>query len=176
MRSLKGECPERMIFFRESSLREATVAFLAHDHRERNHQWLGNQLLDGGEEVGRSPGQVQCRQRLRGMLRYYYRAAASASEDRDSGSGSNTPSVPLFQKTSHVWGRARTDPGTTENRFGEPAPFTTSHRIALRSRSDHTGRSAGTCVPLAHPVRIAASAVTWSPAGRRVRSVSGRCS
>jgi putative transposase len=76
MRSLKGECLERMIFFGESSLRRATVAFLAHYHGERNHQGLDNQLIDGGEDVGRAPGQVQCRKRLGGMLRYYYMAAA----------------------------------------------------------------------------------------------------
>ncbi|HOC00674.1 MAG TPA: integrase core domain-containing protein [Verrucomicrobiota bacterium] len=66
MRSLKGECLERMIFFGESSLRTATVAFLAHYHGERNHQGLDNQLIDGDEEVGRSAGQVQCRERLDG--------------------------------------------------------------------------------------------------------------
>jgi hypothetical protein len=76
MRSLKGECLERMIFFVESSLRKATSAFLVHDHRERNHQGLDNRLIEGGEEVGRNAGPVQCRKRLGGMLRYYYRHAA----------------------------------------------------------------------------------------------------
>ena len=76
MRSLKGECLERMIFFGESSLRKATSAFLVHYHRERNHQGLDNRLIEGGEEVGRNAGPVQCRKRLGGMLRYYYRHAA----------------------------------------------------------------------------------------------------
>jgi hypothetical protein len=65
-----------MIFFGEASLRKATTEFLTHFHRERNHQGLGNQLIAAGEEVGRSTGQVQCRKRLGGMLRYHYRAAA----------------------------------------------------------------------------------------------------
>ena len=76
MRSLKGECLERMIFFGESSLRKVTTASLAHFHGERNHQGLDNELIDGGEDVGRATGLVQCRERLGGMLRYYYRAAA----------------------------------------------------------------------------------------------------
>jgi transposase InsO family protein len=76
MRSLKEECLDRMIFLGDSSLRKATTAFLAHYHQERNHQGLDNELIDGGEDVGRATGLVQCRERLGGMLRYYYRAAA----------------------------------------------------------------------------------------------------
>ena len=76
MRSLNGECLERMIFFGERSLRTATVAFLAHYHGERNHQGLDNRLIEEDEQVGLATGQVQCRERLGGMLRCYYRAAA----------------------------------------------------------------------------------------------------
>ena len=35
-----------MIFFRETSLRNAIREYLEHYHRERNHQGLGNQLLE----------------------------------------------------------------------------------------------------------------------------------
>lgn len=76
LRSLKEECLDRMIFFGEASLRRATMEFLAYYHGERNHQGLGNRLIEEGEEVGRATGRVQCRERLGGMLRYYYRAAA----------------------------------------------------------------------------------------------------
>jgi transposase InsO family protein len=76
MRSLKGECLERMIFFGETSLRKAATEFLTHFHGERNHRGLGNRLIEPGEEVGRTAGRLQCRKRLGGMLRYYYRAAA----------------------------------------------------------------------------------------------------
>ncbi len=76
MRSLKAECLDRMIFFGEASLRRATNEFLAHYHGERNHQGLGNRLIEPGEEVGRAAGRIQCRKRLAGMLRYYYRTAA----------------------------------------------------------------------------------------------------
>ena len=76
MRSIKAECLERMIFFGEPSLRRAVDAFCAHYHRERNHQGLRNQLIEPGEEVGRREGDVVCRVRLGGLLRYYYRRAA----------------------------------------------------------------------------------------------------
>ena len=76
MRSLKGECLDRLIFFGESSLRRAVRQFLEHYQAERNHQGLGNRLIDAGAEVGRRAGEVHCRQRFGGVLRYYYRQAA----------------------------------------------------------------------------------------------------
>ncbi len=76
MRSFKEECLHRMIFFGEKPLQAAVVSFLAHYHRERNHQGVDNRLIEPGEEVGRIAGEVECRERLGGMLRYYYRKAA----------------------------------------------------------------------------------------------------
>jgi hypothetical protein len=61
-----------MIFFSEASLRE----FGRHYHGERNHQGLGNELIEPGEEVGRDSGPIGCRDRLGGMLRHYHRDAA----------------------------------------------------------------------------------------------------
>jgi transposase InsO family protein len=75
-RSIKSECLERMIFFGESSLRRAISEFLLHFHCERNHQGLDNKLIEPGEEVGRTAGEVHCRERLGGLLNYYYREAA----------------------------------------------------------------------------------------------------
>ena len=75
-RSLKEECLERMILFGEASLRNAVREFLAHYHGERNHQGMGNRILVPGDEVGRTLGDVECRERLGGLLRYYYRKAA----------------------------------------------------------------------------------------------------
>lgn len=75
-RSLKEEAINRMIFFGETSLRKAVIAFLAHYHSERNHQGLSNRIIEPGEEVGRRSGQIATRERLGGMLRYYYRQAA----------------------------------------------------------------------------------------------------
>jgi transposase InsO family protein len=76
LRSLKEECLERMILFGERSLWKAVGQFLMHYHRERNHQGLGNRLIEAGAEVGQINGKVQCRERLGGLLRYYYREAA----------------------------------------------------------------------------------------------------
>jgi transposase InsO family protein len=76
MRSLKDECLHRMIFFGERSLQMAVVGFLAHYHAERNHQGLDNRLIEPGEEVGSTAGEVACRERFGGILRYYYRKAA----------------------------------------------------------------------------------------------------
>ncbi len=76
MRSLKSECLDRMIFFGRRSLERALKQFVAHYHLERNHQGLENRIIDSGAEVGREIGEIQCRERLGGMLRYYYREAA----------------------------------------------------------------------------------------------------
>jgi putative transposase len=76
MRSIKEECLGLMIFFGEQSLRVAINAFCEHYHQERNHQGLENRLIEPGKAVGGCDGEVICRERLGGMLRYYYRRAA----------------------------------------------------------------------------------------------------
>ena len=76
MRSMRSESLDRMIFFGRDSLESALKEFTAHYHGERNHQGLGNCLIDPGGEVGQEIGEVQCRERLGGLLRYYYRDAA----------------------------------------------------------------------------------------------------
>ena len=74
--SIKTECLERMIFFGEASLRRAVNQYLAHYHMERNHQGLNNRLIKPAASVGEHSGKVECRERLGGILKYYYRAAA----------------------------------------------------------------------------------------------------
>jgi len=76
VRTLKQSCLERLILFGESSLRTAVQNFLAHYHSERNHQGLGNRLIRPDPAHVGAAGTVQCRERLGGMLNYYYRAAA----------------------------------------------------------------------------------------------------
>jgi transposase InsO family protein len=73
--SLKSECVDRMIFFGETSMRNAVKEWLAHYHGERPHQGLGNWLIEPGAEASRATGKVECRERLGGMLNYYYRQA-----------------------------------------------------------------------------------------------------
>ena len=76
VRSIKESCLERLIFFSEESLRNTMQNFVAHYHAERNHQGLANRLIrpEAGHLDNR--GEVQRRQRLGGLLSYYYRAAA----------------------------------------------------------------------------------------------------
>jgi transposase InsO family protein len=77
MRTIKSECLDRMIFFGEDSLRQAVREFLEHYHAERNHQGLDNRLIVPGPEVGQTAGMIQCRERLGGLLRYYYYRSAA---------------------------------------------------------------------------------------------------
>ena len=74
--SLKSECLSRMIFFGEMSLRRTVATYLEHYHAERNHQGLANKIIEPGDEVEAVVGKVECRERLGGMLHYYYRDAA----------------------------------------------------------------------------------------------------
>jgi putative transposase len=76
MRSIKSECLNRMIFFGRKSLERALKEYTAHYHHERNHQGLENQIIDPDENLGQMIGDIHCRERLGGMLQYYYRDAA----------------------------------------------------------------------------------------------------
>jgi putative transposase len=45
-------------------------------HAERNHQGVGNQLLEPLARVGSSNDPIYCRERLGGMLNFYHHEAA----------------------------------------------------------------------------------------------------
>ena len=64
-----------MILFGPASLERAILELMAHYHAERNHQGLDNELIQPEQQAGCSEGEVHCRDRLGGMLRYYHRAA-----------------------------------------------------------------------------------------------------
>ena len=74
-RSLKSESLNRMIFFDKRSLERAVAEYVEHYHRERNHQGQNNGLIGPSDEIGHS-GDVACRQRFGGLLKYYHRRAA----------------------------------------------------------------------------------------------------
>ena len=76
VRTIKENCLEQRIFFGEDSLRNAIREFIAHYHGEINHQGLGNRLITPVEVIGAKTRTVRRRQRLGGMLNYYYRDAA----------------------------------------------------------------------------------------------------
>lgn len=77
VRSVKEECLDRMIFFGRSSLRRALTEYVAHYHHERNHQGVGNRLLQSTPGISGRSGSIRRRQRLGGMLSFYHRAAAA---------------------------------------------------------------------------------------------------
>jgi hypothetical protein len=54
---------------------QAVDQFCEHYHRERNHQGLENKIIEP-EFGSAAEGEVNCRERLGGLLRYYYRDAA----------------------------------------------------------------------------------------------------
>ena len=51
VRSIKEECLDRMIFVGQASLRRAIAEFVVHYHGERNHQGLGNRLIQPGQQI-----------------------------------------------------------------------------------------------------------------------------
>ena len=75
VRTIKGECLDRMILIGERSLRRAVDQFCRHYHHERNHQGLDNKIIEP-DFVSDGEGEVNCHDRLGGLLRYYYREAA----------------------------------------------------------------------------------------------------
>jgi transposase InsO family protein len=76
VRSIKESCLDRLILFGEQSLRTAVHNFVVHYHQERHHQGLANRLIDPEPSHLGTTGAVQRRERLGGLLNYYYRAAA----------------------------------------------------------------------------------------------------
>jgi len=75
MRSIKDDCLNRLILFGERSLEKAITSYLLYYHRERNHQGLDSQIIEPTPEVGLTSGRVVRRDRLGGLLRFYYREA-----------------------------------------------------------------------------------------------------
>ena len=79
VKSVKDECLSKLILFGEASLRRALREYLVHYHQERNHQGRGNILLFPSTIDRAAPvdeAAVYCRERLGGLLKYYYREAA----------------------------------------------------------------------------------------------------
>ncbi len=75
VRSIKEECLNRMIFFSERSLGYAITEYVEHYHRERNHQGLEGWMIQPQFRI-RGVGEVERKERLGGMLNFYYREAA----------------------------------------------------------------------------------------------------
>jgi transposase InsO family protein len=78
VRSVKEEALSKLILFGEASLRRALREYLMHFRQERNHQGKGNVLLfpTTTKSMNHVHGSVNCKQRLGGLLKYYYRDVA----------------------------------------------------------------------------------------------------
>ncbi len=73
VRSIKEECLQRVIILSEHHLRTLVRDYVEHYHHERNHQGIGNQLIEGKPC---RDGPIRCRERQGGLLRFYTREAA----------------------------------------------------------------------------------------------------
>jgi transposase InsO family protein len=77
IRSVRVECLSRVIPLGERHLRHLLSEYLLHFHQERNHQGLGNRIIEPlAANANSGNGIVQRRERLGGVLNYYYREAA----------------------------------------------------------------------------------------------------
>ncbi len=76
VQSIKSECLAQIIPLGERHLRHAVREYTEHYHIERNHQGLGNELIDDQRGAADMNGGVDQHERLGGMLNYYYRMAA----------------------------------------------------------------------------------------------------
>jgi transposase InsO family protein len=75
VRSIKSECLAQVIPIGEAHLRRAVREYVAHYHGERNHQGIGNRLIESSVDGSRRDGFIERRERLGGLLRFYSRAA-----------------------------------------------------------------------------------------------------
>ena len=72
VRSVKQECPSKVILFGEGPLLRVLAEYSRRYHGERNHQGKGNRLPfpDVSEKPNPQRYSIECRQRLGGLLKY----------------------------------------------------------------------------------------------------------
>ena len=75
VRTIKESCLDQMILFGEDALRTSVRQFVDHYHLERNHQGLENRLIIPIKGTVNTEARIERRERLGGLLSYYYRAA-----------------------------------------------------------------------------------------------------
>jgi putative transposase len=74
--SIKTECLDRIVPLGEAHLRRSVSEFVQHYQFERNHQGLGNELIESTPSPANTNGRVERRERLGGLLNFYHREAA----------------------------------------------------------------------------------------------------
>jgi transposase len=72
--SIRSECLDRIVPMGERHLRSVVSEYMEHYHGERNHQGLENRLINA--MAVNDNGRVRRRERLGGLLNFYYREAA----------------------------------------------------------------------------------------------------
>jgi putative transposase len=72
VRSIKDECPDRMIFIGQASLRPTVSEYMNHYHEERNYQRPNNRLIVP-RTMQAAEGAVSGRAPLGGALNFYCR-------------------------------------------------------------------------------------------------------
>ncbi len=74
--SARRECLKKLVPLGERHLRKIVFEFVDHYHRERNHQSLDNRLIEATLASAPNTGAIKCRERLGGVLNFYFREAA----------------------------------------------------------------------------------------------------
>jgi putative transposase len=78
IKSVRVELLSKLILFGERALKHCLENYERHFHGERNHQGKGNIILfpTPADRIGESSGTIRTRERLGGLLKFYYRQAA----------------------------------------------------------------------------------------------------
>ena len=74
--SIKHECLNKMILFGERHVRYVIEQYTEHYNRERSHQGIDNKMPEPKHDAPPRDGPIACRERLGGLLKYYYREVA----------------------------------------------------------------------------------------------------
>ncbi|MDP7254096.1 MAG: integrase core domain-containing protein [Planctomycetota bacterium] len=75
VRSIKEECLSKLLLFGEDGLKKALSEYVQHYHQERNHQGLENRMLFPEVQLS-TKGPIERKQRMGGLLNFYYGCAA----------------------------------------------------------------------------------------------------
>jgi putative transposase len=76
VKSIKDECLAQVIPLGPRHLRHLVTEYLEHYHKERNHQGLGNRLIEPVNHHPNGDAPVRRLTRLGGTLSFYHREAA----------------------------------------------------------------------------------------------------